>query len=98
VLGEFGRSPSFSQRGTGGREHWSNCMSMLAAGGRARGVVVGKSDARGYDVKDGRVIPADLGATVYRHLGIDLAAQWTDGQGRPQSVVTDGGRPIAGLV
>src|SRR5207249_650451 len=29
VLGEFGRSPIFSQRGTGGREHWFNCMSML---------------------------------------------------------------------
>src|SRR5204863_1709354 len=31
VLGEFGRSPVFSQRGTGGREHWPNCMSMLVA-------------------------------------------------------------------
>jgi len=33
ALGEFGRSPIFSQRGTGGRGHWSNCMSMLVAGG-----------------------------------------------------------------
>jgi hypothetical protein len=41
-----------------------------------------------------RVTPADLGATVFRHLGIDLGAQWTDPQGRLQSIVT-GGRPIS---
>src|SRR5206468_11035707 len=85
VLGEFGRSPLFSQRGTGGREHWSNCMSMLVAGGGlSHGQVVGSTDAKGGEVKDGRVTPSDLGATVYRHLGIDLDSQWTDLQGRPQ--------------
>jgi hypothetical protein len=99
VLGEFGRSPVFSQRGTGGREHWSNCMSALVAGGGlARGQVVGSTDAKGGEVKDARVTPADLGATVFHHLGIDLAAQWTDAQGRPQSIVTYGGRPIPELM
>jgi uncharacterized protein (DUF1501 family) len=98
ALGEFGRSPTFSQRGTGGREHWSNCMSMLVAGGGlAHGQVVGSTDARGGEVKEGRVTPSDLGATVFRHLAIDLNAQWTDPQGRPQSIVTEGGRPIPGL-
>jgi hypothetical protein len=98
AMGEFGRSPIFSQRKTGGREHWPNCMSMLVAGGGlAHGQVVGSSDAKGGDVKDARVSPADLAATVYRHLGIDLKAQWTDPQGRPQSIVTDGGRPIPEL-
>src|SRR5262249_3910663 len=85
VRGECGRSPSSSQRGTGGRERWFNCMSsLLAGGGLARGRVVGSTDAKGGDVKDARVTPADLGATVFRHLGIDLATQWTDAQGRPQ--------------
>ena len=98
ALGEFGRSPIFSQRGTGGREHWSNCMSMLmAGGGLTHGQVVGSTDARGGEVKDGRVTPSDLGATVYRHLGIDLESQWTDLKGRPQSIITDGGRPIPEL-
>jgi hypothetical protein len=98
VLGEFGRSPLFSQRGTGGREHWMTCMSMLVAGGGlAHGQVIGSTDAKGYDVKDGRVTPADLGATVYQYLGIDLDTQWTDLQGRPQPIVTEGGRPIPGL-
>jgi uncharacterized protein (DUF1501 family) len=98
ALGEFGRSPVFSQRGTGGREHWSNCMSMLVAGGGlTHGQVVGSTDAKGGEIKDGRVTPSDLGATVYRHLGIDLDSQWTDLQGRPQSIITDGGRPIPEL-
>jgi uncharacterized protein (DUF1501 family) len=98
AMGEFGRTPIFSQRGQGGREHWINCMSMLVAGGGiARGQVVGSTDAKGYEVKDGRVTPSDLAATVYRHLGIDLDAQWTDLQGRPQAIVTEGGRPIPDL-
>ena len=97
VLGEFGRTPVMTS--TGGRSHWSNCMSMLiAGGGLARGRVVGSTDAKGSEVKDAPVTPADLGATVFRHLGIDLAAQWTDAQGRPQSIVIDGGRPIPELI
>jgi uncharacterized protein (DUF1501 family) len=98
AMGEFGRSPIFSQRGTGGREHWSNCMSiLLAGGGLAHGQVVGSTDSKGGEVKDARVTPSDLGATVFRHLGIDLEAQWIDHQGRPQSIVTEGGRPIPEL-
>jgi hypothetical protein len=98
ALGEFGRSPVFSQRGTGGREHWANCMSLLVAGGGlAHGQVIGSTDAKGSDVKDARVTPADLGATVFCHLGIDPGAHWTDLQGRPQPVVAAGGRPIPGL-
>lgn len=98
ALGEFGRSPIFSQRGTGGREHWSGCMSMLlAGGGLTHGQVIGSTDAKGGEIKDGRVTPADLGATVYRHLGIDLDTHWTDLQGQPQPIVPEGGRPIPGL-
>jgi hypothetical protein len=98
AMGEFGRTPIFSQRGQGGREHWINCMSLLMAGGGiARGQVVGSTDGKGYDVKEARVTPSDLAATVYRHLGIDLDNQWTDWQGRPQSIVTEGGRPIPEL-
>ncbi len=98
ALGEFGRSPIFSQRGTGGREHWPTCMSMLVAGGGlAHGQVVGSTDAKGGEVKEGRVTPPDLAATIFRHLGIDLDAHWTDAQGRPQPIVIDGGRPIPEL-
>jgi uncharacterized protein (DUF1501 family) len=98
VMGEIGRSPIFSQRGTGGREHWSNCMSMLIAGGRLiHGQAIGSTDAKGGEVKAARVRPSDLAATVFSHLGIPLDAHWTDLQGRPHPIVTDGGRPIPEL-
>src|SRR5262249_3007025 len=59
--GEFGRTPKFWERGLGGREHWTNCMSVLVAGGGdGRGRVVGSTAAKGYDVRDARVTPADL--------------------------------------
>jgi hypothetical protein len=66
----------------------------LQASEKESGIMQNCSDLP--SASDGRVTPADLGATVFRHPGIDLAAQWTDPQGRPQSIVTNGGRPIAG--
>jgi hypothetical protein len=97
VMGEFGRSPIFSQRGTGGREHWPNVMSMLMAGGGLRGGVIGSTDEKGGEIKSNPVTPSDVGATVYRHLGIDPAAQWLDPQGRPQAILS-GGRPIQEMI
>ena len=44
-----------------------------------------------------RGTPADLAATVFRHLGIDLNATWRDPQGRPIPIVTEGGQPIPEL-
>src|SRR5262249_18873609 len=72
-------------------------VDLVAGGGLACGKVVGSTDAKGQDVKDARVVRADLGATVFRHLGLDLEAQWTDAQGRPQPIVIGGGRPIPEL-
>jgi hypothetical protein len=96
MLGEFGRGPVLNA--AAGRDHWTNCMSMLVAGGALpTGQVIGSTDSKGYDIKDGRVRPADLAATVFRHLGIDLNAQWLDPQGRPIPIVTEGGRPIPEL-
>jgi hypothetical protein len=97
MLGEFGRSPVLTK--DAGRDHWTPVMSMLAAGGAgARGCVVGSTDSRGGEIKSRKVTPADLGATVYRHLDIPLDAQWTNLQGRPIPVVTGTGAPIPELV
>jgi uncharacterized protein (DUF1501 family) len=96
MLGEFGRSPVMTK--TAGREHWTNVMSMLVAGGGLPcGQVIGSTDEKGYGIKDGRVTPADLAATTFRHLGIDLGAHWFNQQGRPIPIVTEGGQPIPGL-
>jgi hypothetical protein len=59
--------------------------------------VIGSTDALGGEVRETRIAPADIAVTVFRHLGIDLKAQWIDLQGRPQSIVASGGRPIPGL-
>jgi hypothetical protein len=97
MLGEFGRSPVMTA--DGGRNHWTNVMSMLMAGGGFRhGQTVGSTDARGYGVKDGIVRPQDIAATTFRHLGIDLGAHWISPQGRPTPIVVDGGRPIPELI
>ncbi len=96
MLGEFGRSPVINK--DAGRDHWTNVMSMVAAGGGLRhGQAVGSTDSKGYDVKDGLVRPQDLAATVFRHLGIDLSSQWVSPQGRPIPIVVEGGRPIPEL-
>lgn len=97
MLGEFGRAPVINK--DAGRDHWTNVMSMVVAGGGFRhGQAVGSTDSRGYEIKDGAVRPQDLAATVFRHLEIDLSAHWTSRQGRPMPIVVEGGRPIPELV
>ena len=97
MMGEFGRAPVMSA--DAGRGHWTNCMSMLTAGGGLpSGQVIGSTDEKGYGVKSGRVTPSDLAATTFRHLGIDLDTHWVNPQGRPIPIVTEGGRPIPELL
>lgn len=96
MMGEFGRGPVINKNA--GRDHWTNCMSMLMAGGGIKtGQVIGATDAKGYDIKERRITPSDLAASVFRHLGIDQASQWTDPQGRPIPLVTEGGQAIGEL-
>ena len=97
MMGEFGRAPMINKEA--GRDHWTNVMSMLVAGGGLRhGQAVGATDSKGYDVLDSVIRPQDLAATVFQHLGIDLNSQWSNLQGRPMPVVVEGGRPIPELV
>ena len=65
-----------------------------SGGGLAHGQAIGSTDRTASEIRTGRVTPSDLGATVFRHLGIDPDAHWTDPQGRPHPIVTEGGRPI----
>lgn len=96
MMGEFGRSPVINR--AAGRDHWTNVMSMVMAGGGLRhGQVIGASDRKGHGILERKVTPQDLAATVFAYLGIDLDAHWVDGQGRPMPIVTEGGRRIAEL-
>ena len=97
MMGEFGRAPVINK--DAGRDHWTNVMSMVVAGGGMKhGQAVGSTDDKGYDAKEGLVRPQDLAATVFRHLDIDLGTHWVNPQGRPIPIVVEGGRPIPELV
>jgi uncharacterized protein DUF1501 len=75
--GEFGRTPKVSWESpwNGGRSHHGAVFSAVVAGGGFKGGrVVGASDARGEQVKDRPVYPADLIGTMYELLGIDPEA------------------------
>jgi hypothetical protein len=96
MMGEFGRSPVINKEA--GRDHWTNVMSMvLAGGGLNHGQVIGSTDRRGGAIESNPVRPQDLAATTFRHLGIDLNSHWVNNQGRPIPIVAEGGRPIPEL-
>ncbi|MFO0891804.1 MAG: DUF1501 domain-containing protein [Isosphaeraceae bacterium] len=92
AMGEFGRTPVMGTQGsTDGRDHWPVVMSMLLAGGGLRhGQVIGSTEPDGGHIKDRPVTPADLAATLYRHMAVPLDAFYEDGTGRPRPIVDHG--------
>jgi len=88
VLGEFGRTPKINK--DGGRDHWSNAMSVMFAGcGTPGGTVVGATDDRGYAAIERILSPENFASTVYRKLGIDPDKIYYTPQGRPAHLVSD---------
>ncbi len=93
AMGEFGRTPKVNP--AGGRDHWPNCWSMLWAGGGVKGGnVVGASDEIGAYPKDRPTTPAEVVATIFKGLNIDLETELAGLQGRPIRVVEHGVNPI----
>ena len=89
VTGEFGRTPRMN--GHAGRDHWSDCFSVLLAGGGLQGGrVIGASEKWGGGVRDRLVTPLDLLATIYHTLGVPLDTHYEDASGRPVSIVGGG--------
>lgn len=81
-MGDMGRTPRINK--AAGRDHWSFCYSILAAGGGIRGgQVLGSSDRSAAYPSTKPVAPADLAATIFHLLGIDPRSEITDQQGRP---------------
>lgn len=100
AFGDFGRDPVIGTQGgfTGGRNHWPRVMSMcLAGGGLNHGQVIGASDIQGGAIKDRPIGPADLAATIFRHMGVPLDSTYLDTSGRPNYIVDDNGQPIREL-
>src|SRR5262245_1723636 len=90
MMGEFGRSPVINRDAR--REHWTDVMSLVLAGGGLRHrQVIGSTDRKGHSILDRGVIPQDLAATVFSYLAIPLDAQWYGAEGRPVPIVAAGG-------
>lgn len=91
AIGEMGRTPTFNA--AGGRDHWGNVWPFVLAGAGIRTAqVVGASDHRGAEVRDGKVTPSDLTATMAHLLGIGHHAMFRDKADRPHKVAE--GEPI----
>jgi hypothetical protein len=87
AVGEFGRTPKVSTlpgEKLPGRDHWAAAYSGLFAGGGVKGGrVIGRTDKTGgFPVTPGYT-PYDIGATVYRALGVPADAEVRDPLGRP---------------
>jgi Protein of unknown function (DUF1501) len=100
MAGEFGRTPRISTLASAyklpGRDHWGKVQTVfLAGGGVVGGRVIGSSDKIGGFPRSDPQTPENLGATIYRALGLPTTIAWHDAQERPHFVYR--GEPIAGL-
>jgi hypothetical protein len=88
ALGEFGRTPQVNNQG--GRDHWSNAMSVLfAGGGTPGGQVVGATDTRGFAAVERVLSPENFVSTIYTKLGINPDRILYTPAGRPAHLVSD---------
>lgn len=96
AMGEFGRTPKVNP--AGGRDHWPPCWTIIFAGGGIKGgQVVGSSDEMGAYPKDRPTTPAEVAATVFHSLGINLEVELPGPQSRPLRLVDHGVEPIKEL-
>lgn len=95
-LAEFGRTPRVNP--AGGRDHWPQCWtSYFAGGGVQGGQVVGKSDPIGAVPAERPAEPAQIVATIYRSLGLDLETHLPGPAGRPFPIIDFGKQEIKEL-
>jgi hypothetical protein len=97
-MGEFGRTPRFGQfTGNGvndtGRDHWSQCYSLVVAGGPVGGGrILGRSDKFAAYPADDPYTPHDLQATLLHSLGVNPATEVRDAFDRHVPLSTGGVR------
>ncbi len=96
--GEFGRTPRINPEA--GRDHWPQVGGGLIAGGGMRGgQVIGSTDRLGAEVASRPIHFAEVFATLYHNLGIDIYnVKMHDLSGRPQYVVDSSYQPLPEVV
>lgn len=102
MVGEFGRTPKLGGNlGTpsyvpDGRDHWAGVFFAMFAGAGVRGgQVIGRSDKIAAYPALNPYYPSNLGATIYRTLGIDPGTIVHDRLNRPLRL--NEGEPIEAL-
>lgn len=91
VIGDFGRTPKINF--SGGRDHWPRGFSVAMAGlGIQGGRAIGKTDKTASEPVERPVTIEDLGATVFKALGIDVNKEY-HANGRPVRINKDG-KPV----
>jgi hypothetical protein len=100
VMGEFGRTPRMNDggnggpplsKGTPGRDHWGNAMSVLMGGGGVRGgQIVGSTNRLGEAPQDRPLQPGDVHHTIFHVLGVDPKVHFKNHSGRPIPAVDHG--------
>lgn len=96
LMSEMGRTPRIN--GNAGRDHWTQCYSVLLAGGGIRGgTVYGESDAQAAYVKDRGASTSDICSTIYHCLGIPPETRVPERNGRPVEI-SHGGHPISEIL
>jgi hypothetical protein len=96
MMGEMGRTPRINANA--GRDHWSQCQTVIMAGGGApRGTVVGASDKTASYPTTEPIGIADLLRTVFHLMGIDASKIYYTPVGRPVPIVS-GGKVVNELI
>jgi uncharacterized protein DUF1501 len=94
---EFGRTPEIvTERGNGRNHHPKAFSCLLAGGGIQGGRTWGKTDERGENVIENKVLVPDFNATIAHALGLPLDHVLTSPSGRPFTVAHKG-KPILEL-
>ncbi|MCA9059891.1 MAG: DUF1501 domain-containing protein, partial [Planctomycetaceae bacterium] len=91
MMGEMGRTPRINK--DAGRDHWSQCQTVILAGGEIRrGAVVGASDdTASYPTTQPYGIQ-DLLRTIFHLVGVDADKTYHTPLGRPVPIVSGGHR------
>ncbi|MCA9022054.1 MAG: DUF1501 domain-containing protein, partial [Planctomycetaceae bacterium] len=95
-LTDFGRTPIINS--AAGRDHWSTASTMMMIGaGTPAGQIVGATDDTGSRPVGKEYYPADVAATIYTKLGVNLDHYFVSPEdGRP--LVVCNGQPIPELM
>ncbi|MCA9187667.1 MAG: DUF1501 domain-containing protein [Pirellulaceae bacterium] len=95
-LAEFGRTPKVNP--AGGRDHWPQCFTVSFAGaGVQGGRAIGASDPQGAVPADRPTTPAEVVASVFHALGLNLSTELIGPGGRPLPLVDFGVREVKEL-